>query len=280
MPLSFGASTFSYMRREPALASVRRLRQLGYRIMDILAVPGHLWPNELSAAERMEWRRAAERDDIIIDSLNPQPIDLNIGSCNDEVRAFSVATYADMIRLAKDIGARTVVVVPGRVPMFVPPNANDTLEWAAESVATLSDVARTEGMEMLLLENHPMTAFPMTGSLNALCERVGQDNIRIAYDVANAEFVGEDQLEAIATLGDRIGQIHLSDARPGLLRHDPPGTGTVRFEAILTALEARGFPGVNILELISDQPEEDFCRAAETLAIPRDLPGELQGVPA
>jgi L-ribulose-5-phosphate 3-epimerase len=268
MALNFGASTFSFMRQEPALQSVRRLRAIGYRMMDVLVTPEHLWPEALDARARSEMRRALDEDDIVIDSLNPQPVDLNVGSGVKAVRDYSVSFYADVIRLARELGARAVVVVPGRVPIVLPPNAVDTMRWAADSIVLLSEVARETGLETVLLENHPMTAFPTAQQLCALVDRTGRDNVRIAYDVANAEFICEDQIEAIALIGGRLGQTHMSDGAHNRWAHDPIGTGTVRFEAIIEALKARGHSAANIVELYTQRAEEDFRAAAQALKIP------------
>lgn len=267
MTLSFGASTFSFIRRGSALASMRRLRAVGYRKFDVLAVPGHFWPSELSAASRARLRRDLRSADIVLESVNPQPVDLNLGSSLAEVRAFSVSTYVDMVRLAIDLGALDVVVVPGRVAA-VPPPIEETTRWVTDSLAELSEVARREGLRSLLLENHPAAAYPTATAVVELIERVGADNLKVAYDVANAEHAGEEQISAIRAMGTRLGQTHLSDARRGHWAHDPPGSGTVRFDAILTLLAEQGFTGTNVVEIISATPEDDFAAAARDWGIP------------
>jgi len=264
----FGASTFSFIRQEVAITSMRRLRRLGYRHMDILAVPGHLWPPELDARARNELRRSLERDDIVVDSINPQPVDLNIGSALTEVRVYSIAMYTEAIRLATELGARAVVVVPGRVSPKLPPRYEDTLRWTADSVATLSDVARETGLEVVLLESHPTTGVPTATALGELLDAVDADNVKVAYDVANAEFIGEDQIAAIRMLGERIGQTHLSDARSGVWAHDPIGEGTVRFQDILTEVDAAAPSAMNIVEIISEHPLTAYEDAARALEIP------------
>ena len=265
--MSFGASTFSFIRQESALDSMRRLRRTGYRRFDVLAVPGHLWPAELSGSARTDLRRALERDDIVVESINPQPIDLNVGSCLQEVREHSVSIYSDAIRLATEIGARGVVVVPGRVAIALPPRAEDTLRWTVDSIAALSQVAREAGLEALLLENHPSTGFPTAVAMCELVDHVGADNVKVAYDVANAEYLGEDQIQAIKLLGNRLGQTHLSDGEPGRWAHDRPGRGAVRFHEILGELDAIEFVGTNIVEIVSQEPLADYLNAAETLGI-------------
>jgi len=266
MPLVFGASTFSFMWNESALQSMRRLRQAGYRSMDVIAVPGHLWPSELNATQRQELQSSLEQDDIVIDSMNTPALDLNIASCIADVRDFSVNTYIDLIRLGVELNARGIVVVPGRVSALLPPNADDTLNWTAQSVATLSECAAEFG-QTILLESHPLTGFATAKAMCDLVDHIARANVKIAYDVANAEFIGEDQVEAIDLMSDRLGQTHLSDGTRSAWRHDPPGTGTVPFKPILEALEKSGFAQTNIVEIISGAAADNYIEAAKSLNI-------------
>jgi L-ribulose-5-phosphate 3-epimerase len=265
MSSTFGASTFSYIRTMPALEATRVLREMGFRTIDVLAVPGHLWPSELSGPQRSALRRSWEQDDIVVESVNPQPVDLNLGSCLQEVREYSIRTYADVIGMASELGVRSVVVVPGRVAAM-PPDQADTLRWAADSIAALSTVARSAGLE-ILLENHPASAFPGAEQLCVLMDAFGAGNLKVAYDVANAEYVGEDQVAALVMLGDRLGQTHLSDARPGQWAHDCPGRGTVRFQKILEHLDRADATVTQVVELVSPDPDSDYATAAQVLGI-------------
>lgn len=198
MTARLAASTFSFIRRAAALDSLRLLRSLGYERFDVLGVPGHLLPSEVDGPERAVLSEALIADDITIESINPQPTDLNLASPLADVRAYSTRGYADEIRMAVDLGAQAVVVVPGRVGIVPPPHA-DTPGRAAESIAV---------------------------------------SVEVAYDVADAESISEDQGAAVRLLGPLIRQTHLSDARPGKRAHYPIRVGSVRF----AALEERGSP--------------------------------------
>jgi L-ribulose-5-phosphate 3-epimerase len=271
MTVRFGASTFSFIRRGPALDALRTLRAIGYERFDILGVPGHLWPSELDGRARASLRDAFAADDIALESISPQPVDLNLSSPLADVRTFSVGVYADVIRLAVDLGARAVVVVPGRVAA-VPPARADTVGRAAQSIAELVDIARAEGLSSLLIENHPTSGLPYAEDAGELIQAVGASEVGVAYDVANAEFVGEDQLAAVRLLGSLIGQTHLSDARPGAWAHDPIGTGSVRFAAFLAELDAHGLTPTHIVEIIADEATEAYTAAAAALSLPLARP--------
>lgn len=96
--------------------------------------------------------------------------------------------------------------------------------------------------------------------------RIDHPLLKVAYDVSNAEFVGEDQVEALRQLAPWLGQVHLSDGTATRWRHDRVGAGTVRFAEILRVLDEIGFDGVHVLEIISSTPLEDMAASQRTLA--------------
>jgi L-ribulose-5-phosphate 3-epimerase len=250
MGFRLGGTTFSFMWSEPALATMRRIGELGLREFDVIMAPGHLWPDELDGAARRQMRQALAQDGLRVESTNLPALDFNLGSCLAEVRAYAVGRYADALRLAADLGGRGVVVVPGRVSGLLPPDRDDTLFWLGDSIAALLKVADETGQD-LLLETHPQTAIASAEAMATFVESIHHPRALVAYDVANAEFIGEDQAEAIRRLRPILAQIHLSDATRTSWKHDRAGLGTVRFDRVRTALEEIDFGGVAIIEVIS-----------------------------
>jgi sugar phosphate isomerase/epimerase len=238
------------MWNEPALAAIRRLGALGLQDFDVILAPGHLWPDELNDNGRRQMRQALSQDGLRIESTNLPALDFNLGSCLQEVRAYAVRRYADALRLSADLGGRGVVVVPGRVSGLLAPHRDHTLSWLGESIEALLKVAEEAGQD-LLLETHPQTAIPSATKMAAFVETFGHARLLVAYDVANAEFIGEDQVTALRYLQRRLGQVHLSDATRTSWKHDRAGLGTVRFDLVRRTLEEIGFSGVAIVEVIS-----------------------------
>jgi L-ribulose-5-phosphate 3-epimerase len=154
------------------------------------------------------------------------------------------------LRLSADLGGRGVVVVPGRVSGLLAPKIGDTLAWLGDSVAALLRLAEEAGQDVLL-ETHPQTAIPTAEAMAAFVEAIGHPRLRVAYDVANAEFIGEDQVGAIRRLSKLLGQVHLSDATKGSWKHDPAGFGTVGFGAVKQVLGEIAFDGLAVVEVIS-----------------------------
>lgn len=261
----FGGSTFSFMWGEPALGAMRRLRALGLNDFDVILAPGHCWPDELSASERGELAAALRADGTRVESLNLPAIDLNLASCVAEVRAQAVSLYAQALALSADLGARAVVVVPGRVSGLFPPPQQASERWLAGSLEQLLPVAERLG-QTLYLESHPQTPIPTAAAIERFLATLPHPRLQVAYDVANAEFVAEDQPDALRRLAPRLGQVHLSDGTRTRWRHDRVGLGTVDFRRILRALADIAFAGVTVLEIISATPLEDFSASIDALA--------------
>ena len=111
------------------------------------------------------------------------------------------------------------------------------------------------------LETHPLTSRPTAKSLLGLIQDIGSKSLGVAYDLSNAEFIGEDQASAIRTLGPHLTQMHLSDGTPQSWLHAAVGEGTVDFGAALAAAEEVGFSGVAIIELISTTPASAYRKS-------------------
>ncbi|NKK72797.1 TIM barrel protein [Rhizobium leguminosarum bv. viciae] len=257
MSLRFGGNTFSYMWSKTAEESLVELNGLGLNDFDILVSPGHLWPAELSGPDRSQLRRKLEFQGIRIESLNPPALDFNLGSLVDEVRTAAIDLYEQTMHLAVDLGARGVVVVPGRVSGLLPPPEHETRSRLLSSIGQLSRTAERLGLR-LHLETHPLTSLPSAAALVLLAEEIGSPSIGIAYDLSNAEFIGENQANAIRTLGPRLTQLHVSDGSRQSWQHSKLGSGTVDFSAAFTAAREIGFEGIAILELISREPYQAY----------------------
>ena len=270
MTAGFGASTFAFVWRERVLDSLRRLQALGLDGFDVILAPGHCWPAELSRAERASLARTLDADGIRLASLNFPALDLNLASPVPEVRRYAIELYGAALRLAAELGVPAVVAVPGRVSTLIRPPAAETERWLIESVETLLALAETTG-RTLHLELHPQSAVPTVDDLARVVQLLDHPRLRIAYDVANAEFVGEEHLAALNRLAPQLGQVHLSDSTRTRWAHDRVGRGTVDFGAVLRALRDMSFDGPRVLEVVTPTPVEDL-EASLAALVPLEAP--------
>jgi len=264
LPVRFGGTTFSFMWQITALEAMRKLRPLGLNDFDVITVPGHLWPEEMTTDQRRTLRWELEGEGTRLESLNVPALDVNLASCVSAVRKSAVECYRTVFQLSAELGGKGVVVVPGRVSGLLPPALSDSVNWLSESMLELLAVAR-ELDQTVLMESHPQTPIPRYPEILEFIERFGDSRLKVAYDVANAEFIGESQKEALIALSKHLGQLHLSDATRTSWKHDRVGKGSIDFKEVLETLEEIGFQGVSIVEVISSAAEQDTRQSVQLL---------------
>jgi sugar phosphate isomerase/epimerase len=261
----FGANTYSYMRSHGAAACLTRLAELGFGEFEVMVHPGHLWPADMSAEDRGGLRRLIARHGWTLTSLNMPNIDINVAAAAPGMRAYSLALLEDTVRLAGDLGARGVVIGPGKANPLFPADASELIGHFYAALDRLCPIARASGTA-LWVENMPFAFLPAIGELTEALDRYGDDALRIVYDVANAYFIGEDFVAGLQRCRTRLALVHLSDTGRQAYRHDPVGLGTVPFAEVPAALVAVGYRARPMLEIISREPDRDIAVSAERLA--------------
>jgi sugar phosphate isomerase/epimerase len=266
----FGANTYSYMRSLSAEACLSRLADQGFDEFDVMVHPGHLWADDLSAAQRRALRRFIEARGLTLVSLNMPNIDINVAGAASGMRAYSLDLVTETVRLAGDLGARGVVIGPGKANPLFPAPAEELLGYFFAALDQLCPVAQSGGTS-LWVENMPFAFLPGIAELLGALKRYGNDAVRIIYDIANAYFIGEDFAEGLKQCRASLELVHLSDTGSQAFRHDPVGLGTVPFADVPRALEAVGYNAKAkpkpMLEIISRDPDTDIIASAAKLAV-------------
>ena len=260
--LRLGASTWTYLQSCDLRAALTRLRRMAYQHFDVLTIPPHLWPSMMDPAARRDLRHWLAEEDVIIDSLNLPSTDQNLCSVTPEMRDFSVAQWIAVLDLCEALGVASAVMVPGRRPNFVPAPTAQTDGWLRAALDRLLPHAERTGV-VLMLENHHQSPMPSVAQMAGFLDNLGSNQLGIAYDVANGEFVGEDQAAAIHRAGRWLRQVHLSDASRERWDHAPPGRKSIDFAAVAHALA--GFMGASIVELIAEEADTAMADARSFL---------------
>ncbi len=262
----FGCNTYSYMRSHSAEACLARLADFGFQEFELMVHPGHLWPVELSAEQRSAIRRRMNQRGLQLTALNMPNIDINIAGAAAEMRAYSLNLLTETVRLAGELGARGVVIGPGKANPLFPADASELIGHFFHALDRLAPVAQASGTA-LWVENMPFAFLPAIGGLVDALKQYGNDAVRIVYDVANAHFIGEDFADGLKQCRERLALVHLSDTGAQVYRHDPVGLGTVPFADVPRALHAAGYTARPMLEIISRDPDRDIIASAGKLAV-------------
>ena len=262
----FGANSYSYMRSHSAEACVARLADQGFQEFELMVHPGHLWPAELTAEQRRAFRRLLEQRGLQLTTLNMPNIDINVAGAAAEMRAYSLNLITETVRLAGDLGARGVVIGPGKANPLFPAPAAELIGHFFAALDQLCPVAAAGGTA-LWVENMPFAFLPGIGELMAALKHYGNDAVRIVYDLANAYFIKEDFADGLRQCRARLALVHLSDTGQQVFRHDPVGLGTFPFVEVPRALAATDYQARPMLEIISPNPDRDIIASAGKLAL-------------
>lgn len=221
--------------------------------------PGHIWPASATTAKRKALASFVQAHDLRLTTLNRPNIDLNIGAAVPEVREYSIATIERTIMLAADVGAEGVIIGPGKPNPLLPASTDVMRSRFFEACDRFTRLGDRLGVQ-ILLENMPVGFVCAAGDLVKLLDEYGAEQIGVVYDVANGAYIGEDFAPAVRALGPRFKFIHLSDTPKHSCRHDRiAGEGIVKFEEIGHALAKLEHDEPLIIEIISEQPDEDIA---------------------
>jgi L-ribulose-5-phosphate 3-epimerase len=261
----FGCNTYAYMMSHSAEACLAGLADHGFRAFEFMVHPGHLWPAELTAEKRRALRRMFEEREFELTTLNLPNIDINIASTTPEMRAYTLDLLVETVKLAGELGARGVVMSPGKASPLLPAGPEVLGGYFFAALDRLAPVAKSCGTA-LWIENVTVSFLPRIGGIMEALASYGNDDIRIVYDIANAYFIGEDFAEGLKACRERLALVHLSDTTRNVYRHDQVGAGTVPFAEVPSALAAVGYRARPTLEIISRDAERDILASADRLA--------------
>ena len=213
MTLKLAGCTFGWLHRAPLADALRSLSAHGVRAIELTTAPPHLFTRHFGPYERKDLARLLRALGLEVVSVNPSFADINLVSTNPEIRDISERQLVAEIELAADLGARHVVVIPGRRHALAP--APD-------------DAARAVLLRLATEWDSP--------------------NLRLTYDVANA-LAQEDPAAGVARIAGYLALAHVSDTWRTRWAHTSPGRGEVDFAAFAAALARAGFTGPTVYEL-------------------------------
>lgn len=263
--LPFACNTYAYTMSQTAGECLAHLAGLGFAEFELMMYPGHLWPPDINAAQRVALRRLAESRGLRIGTLNMPNVDMNIAGAFAQMRRYTLDLLRQIVELAGELGAEGVVIGPGKANLLFPAPRERLEGFFFAALDELVPVAK-KAATALWVENMPFAFLPDIEGLMQALDRYGNDALGIVYDVANGHFIGEDLAAALRRCQGRLKLVHLSDTGRNAYRHDPVGMGNVPFRLVPPVLAEIGHTRLPVLEIISRDADADIASSAGKLS--------------
>ncbi len=262
---SYAINTYSYIMSHSARDCMAHLGQSGFREFELMAYPGHLWPDDMDAAARRDLRRFIAESGFGVLTLNMPNIDVNIAAAAPGMRAYSIGLLHAILELAGDLEVPAVIIGPGKHNPLFPEPAERLKPRFFAALDALLPVAERAGTQ-IVVENMPFAFLSDAENLMAAIEDYGADEIGVVYDVANGAFIGADLGAEMDRAWPRTYLVHVSDTTRAVYRHDPIGRGDIDFAAVAGHLKRLGYGGAPMLEIISTEPDADLADSVRRLS--------------
>jgi len=260
----FLVNSYAYTVTVDATAFLRTYAKTGAEGAELMVYPGHLWPTDIDADARTALRRLAEDAGFPIVTVNMPNVDINVAAAAPGMRAYSLSQLEAVVDLAGDLGARGVVIGPGKPNPLLPAPREQMIGWFFKALDRLLPAATAAGTE-LWVENMPFAFLPDADGMMIVLDNYGADEVGIVYDIANAHFIAEDLRAGLERVGPRLKLVHVSDTTRARYLHAPIGNGDLNLDEAVEAYARAGRDVPVVLEIISGTPDADIPASAQRL---------------
>jgi sugar phosphate isomerase/epimerase len=257
MAMTIGACTYSWLWDAPLTDAVHRIADMGFRYFELMSHFPHCWPRDWSAADRKAFRQLVESLGLQISSVNPTFLDINMASPNPGIRDESIRQLRETIQLAHEIGAGIVVAPAGRKHMLIAPDQAYLWGLVREALEIL--LADCERLGVTFGLENAYNLIPSAPLLVRMCRDLPHAKLKLVYDVANATMV-ESPLDGLEMVAPYLALLHVSDTDEKVWGHDRIGTGVVDFAAVTAKVQALGYGGPTIMEIVDRKTPEESNR--------------------
>jgi sugar phosphate isomerase/epimerase len=282
--MKFGASVWPFRWDTPYDDAIRRIAQLGFQAMELIAWNREVLDEYYTPAEIKKLRTVLDDEGIVLSEFVSTP--KGMSSPEKGERDKSVEHFKRLVEVAVELGTDTVNTVSAYPFAVEFPRITDRphmqvfqvdvprdLDWKqnwvdyVDTIRRCCDLCEDAGVRYAL-EPHPFRYMCNAASMLRLIDHVGSDALGMNFDPSHLFPMGEIPHVVIYELGDRIFHCHFSDNDALTNVHWRPGKGKIDWTAVMQALKDTGFDGVISIEL-EDVP--GVSRGA------REVPGVYRG---
>jgi sugar phosphate isomerase/epimerase len=274
MKLAFSSNAYMHFSIED---TIRKIAELGYQGIEVLADVPHAWPAGLLPERKKSIRDHLDKHGLAIANVNafmmnavadPRQPYWHPGWTDPDphYRAIRREHTKRALKLAAEIGAPNITTEPGG--LLAP---GQTWEQAADIFydELMPCVELAESVKVrLLIEPEPELLIEKFGEYLRFMERVDSPWIGLNFDIGHAYCVSEDPQDWVARMAPHTRHYHFEDiAATRVHKHLIPGHGAIDFGATMAEIDKTGYDGWLTVELYPyiDNPDDAAREAREYL---------------
>lgn len=229
--------------------SVVRLAEIGYEAIELCLEHPDLQPSHLTSSAVRRLRQLVEAQGVSVSAVSYH-------GAGDQLEVRRRKLY-QALEVIPSLGTDLLITSSRREkPQRLQAQFMEHLDWYEELCAAAAE----QGVRVAV-EPQPGRVIRTTEDLVKIMQAVSRPNLVASLDIAYASMVSDDLSWAMFTLGPRLANVHLADARGKEPLHLIPGEGDIDFGEVREILNSVGYCGPLVLDL--DRPGEDPAELAQ-----------------
>ena len=225
---------------------IKRLAKIGYDGVEVGCASPHAWPNFLNQDRRNYLNQIFKKNNIKASSLLPAPgggPGNNPASIYEEERLFTVNHYKDVIDLASDLGAKTVMYICGW--QIFSSSREQCYELSLKSLKEIAKHAQGKGINIAV---EPTSAdsnlIDTADQAIQLMKDSECNNVKLMFDTFHAQYRNEVSADYVHQMKNNLIHVHFADTD-----RQAPGKGRVDFFSVMQALKDIDYQGYITMEV-------------------------------
>lgn len=266
--MKFAFSTNAYLKYSFA-ETTRRLAEIGYPAVEIMADIPHAWPAFMLQEHVQSLRDNLAKNNLQISNINAFMMHA-IGDHRQlywhpswiepdyNYRRVRIDHTKRALTLAKQLGARCVTTEPGG-PVAPGESWKAALDLFVEMIKPVAEHAENEGV-LLLVEPEPGLLIETCEQAEEFMKHMTSPAVGLNFDIGHQYCVGEDPAISFKRLAKFVRHIHLEDiAATRVHHHLIPGEGAIDFAPVLRAIKESDYDGWVTIELYPNKENPDYA---------------------
>jgi len=248
-----GYSTNAFTRYS-LIDALKRIAGIGFKGVEIMCDQPHLYPPEYDDLKLVQIRETLTRHGLHVTNLNSFTLfavgDTYLPSWiepDPQRRRIRIDHTLACLHIAHKLGCRNISIPPGG-PLNGTPRSR-AMALFCDGLSQVIATAEELGVR-LLVEPEPDLMIERTGEFQSFIKEIRSPAVGINFDIGHFFCAGEDPAEALETLFEWVGHIHLEDiGRSRIHQHLVPGDGAIDLKAVFQKMKTLAYQGDMTLEL-------------------------------